>query len=44
LGIVAPAPLPVLSGTEVLGGLAVAFLLGLGLGYFATPLPKAEHA
>jgi cell division protein FtsX len=44
LGIVAPAPLPVLSGTEVLGGLAVASLLGLGLGYFATPLPKAEHA
>jgi cell division protein FtsX len=45
LGIVAPAPLPVLKGTEVLIGLAVAFVLGLGLGYFSTPLPKvAEHA
>ncbi len=45
LGIVTPAPLPVLGGTEVLVGLAVALLLGLGLGYFATPLPKVvEHA
>lgn len=45
LGIVAPAPLPALTGAEVVAGLAVAFLFGLGLGYFATPVPKvAEHA
>lgn len=45
LGIVAPTPPPVLGGMEILVGLAVAFLLGLGLGYLATPLPKAtDHA
>jgi cell division protein FtsX len=45
LGIVVSAPLPLLSAFEILGGLAVAFLLGLGLGYFATPLPKVgDHA
>lgn len=45
LGIMAPVPLPSLSGFEILGGLAVVLLLGLGLGYFATPLSKVgEHA
>lgn len=40
LGIAPAAPVPVLGGNEILVGLAAAFVLGLGLGYFATPLPK----
>ncbi len=45
LGIVAPTPLPFLGAVEIVGGLGVAFLLGLGLGFFATPLPKVgDHA
>lgn len=44
LGIVVSAPLPILGRFEILGGLAGVLLLGLGLGYFATPLPKVgEH-
>jgi cell division protein FtsX len=44
LGIAVAAPLPFLGGFEILGGLAAAFVLGLGLGYFATPLPRVgEH-
>jgi len=45
LGIAASAPLPFLAGNEVAGGLAIVGLLGLVLGYFATPLPRADsHA
>ncbi len=41
LGIAGSTPLPSLPTVEMLGGLAVLALLGLGLGYFATPLPRA---
>jgi cell division protein FtsX len=45
LGIAAASPLPFFDGREILGGLAVACLVGLGLGYLATPLPKVgDHA
>jgi cell division protein FtsX len=40
LGIAFPGPLPILSWTEILVGLAATCLLGLGLGYHATPLPR----
>jgi cell division protein FtsX len=45
LGIAVATPLPFFSGRELVGGLAIAFLLGLGLGFFATPLPRVDgHA
>jgi cell division protein FtsX len=43
LGIAVSTPLPSFNRIEILAGLAVVCLLGLGLGYFATPLPKVEE-
>jgi hypothetical protein len=41
LGIASPGPLPALTHTEILAGLSAVCLLGLGLGYQGTPLPKS---
>ena len=45
LGIASAGALPSFSGLEISCGLVVACVLGLGVGYFATPLPKVgDHA
>lgn len=43
LGMVASTPLPGFGGIEIGAGLAVAFVLGLAMGYFATPLPRLDE-
>jgi len=40
LGIAVATPPPLLGGGEIIASLGLAFLLGLALGYFATPLPR----
>jgi cell division protein FtsX len=43
LGIVtSPPPFPFLAPSELVAGLVVVLLVGLVMGYFATPLPRAQ--
>ena len=45
LGIMTTLPSPPLAPTEIAAGLAVMVLIGLAMGYFAAPLPRAaDHA
>jgi cell division protein FtsX len=43
LGLMANPPFPSLDGTELATGFAVVLLVGLAMGYFATPLPRHQH-
>ena len=42
LGIVTNAPFPALGRADIAMGLAIVLLAGLAMGYFATPLPRAQ--
>jgi len=42
LGIVTSSPFPSLGGAEVATGFAIVLLVGLAMGYFATPLPRTQ--
>jgi cell division protein FtsX len=42
LGIVTNPPLPFLNGAEIATGFALVLLVGLAMGYFATPLPRTQ--
>ena len=42
LGIVTHPPFPSLGGAEIATGIAIVLLVGLAMGYFATPLPRTQ--
>jgi cell division protein FtsX len=43
LGIVTNPPFPALNGAEIATGFALILLVGLAMGYFATPLPRTQN-